>query len=389
MTTSITDWLRELDLGQYAALFSENEVDLQTLKTLSDADLKELGLPFGPRKRLRAALRQGRPFEQARSVESPEGERRQLTVLFCDLVGSTELTLRVDPELLETIMRKYEDTCAAYIGSYDGFIYRLLGDGILAFFGFPLAHEGEASRAIRAALEIVDAISEMEMPEVGRLKVRIGIATGIVVMAAGKHNVVGETISLAERLQGVAPPGGIVVSDRVYRLAGGEFDYETLGELKLKGIAGLTRAYRVLGVSAALSRFDAAIREKVSPLVGRAHEMEVLFGRWQSVNERRSGEAVLLSGEPGVGKSRIASALLERLEAQGVRSLWLQCSPFYVNSAFHPITANFERMLDFGGDESPESKLDKLEALIVQHHGLPVADVRFVAAMLSLPHEER
>src|SRR5262249_57780691 len=144
-------------------------------------------------------------------------------------------TLRVDPELLETIMRKYEDTCAACIGSYDGFIYRLLGDGILAFFGFPLAHEGEASRAIRAALEIVDAISELEMPEVGRLKVRIGIATGIVVMAAGKHNVVGETISLAERLQGVAPPGGIVVSHRVYRLARGAGEHATLGALETAG----------------------------------------------------------------------------------------------------------------------------------------------------------
>ena len=389
MTTSITEWLGELDLGQYAALFIDNEVDLQTLKVLSDADLKELGLPFGPRKRLLAALRQDHPAEPVMGVVTPEGERRQLTVLFCDLVGSTELALQVDPELLETIIQKYEDACEACIGRYDGYVYRLLGDGVLAFFGFPLAHEGEAARGIRAALEIVETISHLEVPAVGRLKVRIGIATGIVVVAPGKRNVIGETMNLAARLQGVAEPGGIVVSDRVYRLAGGEFDYENLGELDLKGIAAPTRAYRVVGVSAAVSRFDAAVRETVSPLVGRAHEMEVLLARWQSVRDQGTGQAVLLSGEPGFGKSRIASALLERLKAKGARSLRFQCSPFYVNSAFYPISANFERLLNFGRDESPDSKLDKLEALVVRHYGLPLGDVRLVAAMLSLPHEQR
>ena len=180
MTASISDWLKELDFGQYAALFVDNEVDLQTLKILGDGDLKELGLPFGPRKRLLAALRQGQPAETVKRAAAPGGERRQLTVLFCHLVGFTELTLGVDPQLLETIIREYEDACATCIGRYDGFIYRLLGDGILAFFGFPLAHEGEAARAIRAALEIVETISRLEVPEVGRLKVRIGIATGIV-----------------------------------------------------------------------------------------------------------------------------------------------------------------------------------------------------------------
>ena len=285
-------------------MFVDNEVDLQTLKILGDGDLKELGLPFGPRKRLLAALRQGQPAETVKRAAAPEGERRQLTVLFCDLVGFTELTLGVDPELLETIIREYEDACATCIGRYDGFIYRLLGDGILAFFGFPLAHEGEAARAIRAALEIVETISRLEVPEVGRLKVRIGIATGIVVVAAGKRNVVGETMNLAARLQAVAEPGGIVVSERVHRLAGGEFDYENLGQLDLKGIAAPTRAYRVLGVSAAVSRFDAAVREKVSPLVGRAREMELLLDRWRSVRDRGGVQAVLLSGEPGFGKSR-------------------------------------------------------------------------------------
>ena len=179
------------------------------------------------------------------------------------------------------------------------------------------------------------------------------------------------------------------MSERVYRLAGGEFDYENLGELNLKGIAAPTRAYRVVGVSAAVSRFDAAVRETMSPLVGRAHEMEVLLAHWQSVRDQRTGQAVLLSGEPGFGKSCIASALLERLKAEGARSLRFQCSPFYVNSAFYPIIANFERLLKFGRDELPDSKLDKLEALVVRDYGLPLGDVRLVAAMLSVPHEQR
>jgi class 3 adenylate cyclase/tetratricopeptide (TPR) repeat protein len=390
MSVSISDWLREIGLEQYAELFVRNDVDLPTLKVLTDDDLKELGLPFGPRKRVLAALRAGNASEPAQQAAStPEGERRQLTVLFCDLVGSTELTLRVDPELLETIIGNYEDACAACIDHYDGYVYRLLGDGVLAFFGFPLAHEGEAARAIRAGLEIVEAISRLEVPEIGRLKVRIGIATGIVVVAAGKRNVVGETMNLAARLQGVAAPGGIVVSERVYRLAGREFNYEDLGELDLKGIAVPTRAYGVLGVSTATSRFDATVREKVSLLVGRAEEMKTLLDRWQSVGDSGTGEAVLLSGEPGMGKSRIASALLERLGSEGVQSLRFQCSPFYINSAFYPIIANFERSLSFGRDEAPGSRLDKLEALIVNHYGMPAGDVRFLAAMLSLPHEER
>jgi class 3 adenylate cyclase len=303
------------------------------------------------------------------------------------LVGFTELTLRVDPESLETIIGKYEDACAACIGHYDGYVYRLLGDGVLAFFGFPLAHEGEAARAIRAGLEIVEAISRLEVPEIGRLKVRIGIATGIVVVAAGKRSP-----GLNDEPRGPAagsPAGGIVVSERAHRLAGGEFDYEDLGELDLKGIAVPTRAYGVLGVGTATSRFDATVREKGSLLVGRAEEMKTLLDRWQSVGDSGTGEAVMLSGEPGMGKSRIASALLERLGSEGVQSLRFQCSPFYINSAFHPLIANFERTLDFGRDEAPGARLDKLEALIVGHYGMPAGDVRFLAAMLSLPHEER
>jgi class 3 adenylate cyclase/tetratricopeptide (TPR) repeat protein len=390
MSGSFADWLQELGLSQYADLFIQNEVDVATLKILSDADLKELGLPFGPRKRVLAAVQGGGvPEAPSPAIAPAEGERRQLVVLFCDIVGFTELSQQVDPEVLRAIVRLYEDTCAVCIGHYDGYVYQRLGDGIIGFFGYPFAHEGEASRAIRAALEIVEALQDLNVPEVGRLRVRVGIDTGIVVVAQGERNVVGEPMNLAARLQGVARPGSVLVSDRVRRRAGGEFDYDDMGELELKGIAGTSRAAAVLGVSKAASRFEAAGHEKLSALVGRTHEMRILLDRWQSVAAQGRGEAVLLSGEAGLGKSRIVNALRTRLESKDANSLRFQCSPFYVNSAFFPIIANFERTLEFSRDEAAGARLDRLEKLIVGHYGLPRGDVRFVAAMLSLPFEER
>ena len=304
------------------------------------------------------------------------------------MVGFTELANRVDPEVLQRIIRSYEDACAVCITRYEGYVFQRLGDGIVAFFGYPLAHEGEAERAIHAGLEIIEALSRLDVPDAGHLAVRIGIATGLVVVSSAEKGAVGETMNLASRLQGIAQPGSIVVSERVHRLAGGSFDYEDLGEQTLKGIARPTHAYRILGVSEAASRFEAATQEGLTPLVGREQEIGLLLERWQLAQDGE-GQVVLLSGEPGIGKSRILSALRERLEAQGAQALRFQCSPYYVNSAFWPSIDNFERALKFGRDESPESKLDKLEALIVTHYGRPLADVRFIASMLSIPCEER
>ena len=401
---TITAWLSALGLSQYAEVFQANDIGPDLLESLTDQDLRDLGVQsLGHRKKLLKAIaassesEAGAPTSAPRihapSLASPpqssgEGERRQLTVMFCDMVGFTELANRVDPEVLQGIIRIYEDACAVCIIRYEGYVFQRLGDGIVAFFGYPLAHEGEAERAIHAGLEIIETLSRLAVPEVGHLAVRIGIATGVVVVSSVEKGAVGETMNLAARLQGVASPGSIVVSERVHRLASGTFDYEHLGEQTLKGIARPTHAYRILGVSEAASRFEAATQEGLTPLVGREQEIGLLLERW-ALAQDGEGQVVLLSGEPGIGKSRILSALRERLEAQGAETLGFQCSPYYINSAFWPSIDNFERALKFGRDEPPESKLDKLEALVVAHYGRPTEDVRFLAVMLSIPAEAR
>lgn len=405
--SDIRQWLTDLGLERFADAFEREELTPDNLPELSESDLKELGLPLGPRKTILKAieaLRTGGAISPPRSAgsdsskpsaeKSPapkdtlEGERRQLTVMFCDMVGFTELANRVDPEILQGIMRRYQDECAVCITRYEGYVYQKLGDGIVAFFGYPLAHEGEAERAIHAGLEIIAALSKLEVPDAGQLTVRIGIATGLVVVSSTETGAVGETMNVAARLQGIAEPGSIVVSERVHRLAGGSFEYRDLGEQELKGLAQPTRAYRVLGRGEATSRFDAATQTGLTPLVGREQELGLLLERW-ALAQDGEGQVVLLTGEPGIGKSRILSALRERLEGQGAQALRFQCSPYYVNSAFWPSIDNFERALKFGRDETPESKLDKLEALVVTHFGRPLTDVRFIASMLSIPCEER
>lgn len=394
------EWLQALGLEQYASLFLENEVDFATVQVLTDADLKELGLPFGPRKRILSAVADIKA-ERANETGSriarltpggtpavSDGERRQLTVLFCDMVGFTELAGRVDPEILRAVIRRYEDICAVCITRYEGYVFQRLGDGIVAFFGFPLAHEGEAERAVLAGLEIIDTLARTAIPHVGHLGVRIGIATGVVVVSAAERSAVGETMNLAARLQSIAEPGTIVVSEKVHRLAGGNFRYDDLGEKTLKGIATKSRAYAVLGASGIASRFEAATHNGMSPLVGREHEIETLLDRWREACGGH-GRLVMLNGEAGIGKSRMVSALSDHLEHLGADTMRFQCSPFHVNSAFHPSIDALERALHFGRDESTESKLDKLESLVVQRFGRPRDDVRFIADVLSIPTDGR
>ncbi|WP_218508866.1 AAA family ATPase [Variovorax sp. dw_308] len=399
--SNVRDWLDKHRLASIAETLEREQIDWDALLVLSAADLKDLGLPIGLRAKLAAALRTIRsdasasealadaPPEAADEGVADEGERRQLTAMFCDMVGFTELAGRVDPEVLRRIVHAYEDACAVCIARYEGYVFQLLGDGILAFFGYPLAHEGEAERAIHAGLEIIETLSRLEIPDAGRLAVRIGIATGVVVVSEAGKSAVGEAVNLAARLQAAAQPGSILVSQRVHRLAGGVFSYEDLGERAMKGIAQPVRVYGVVGVNEAASRFQAATQESgLTPLIGREQEIGLLLERW-ALARGGQGQVVVLSGEPGIGKSRILDTFRARAESEGAKALQFQCSPYYVNSAFWPSTHNFERGLKFARNESPASRLDKLESLMVGAYGRPLADVGFIASMMSIPCDDR
>src|SRR3954464_7513948 len=406
----VADWLRTLGLDQYEAAFRENGVDAEVLPTLTGEELKDIGVSLiRHRRRLLeaiATLQNDSALSQAAepsgdhpaSTSAEEavphaGERRQLTVMFCDLVGSTALGEKLDPEELRDLLHAYRTLCGDVIVRYGGFVARYVGDGILTYFGWPAAHEDDAERAVRAALEIVETVRRTSSTET--LSVRIGIATGPVVVGepAGVGEqaklAVGSTPNLAARLQGLAAADQIVIAASTRRLIGNAFDLSDLGEHELKGIAEPMHAWRVERVAATDSRFDAYHGlAGLTPLVGRDEEVDLLLRRWAQARDGE-GPVVLLGGEPGIGKSRILNMLRERLEAQGAQALRFQCSPYHVNSAFWPVIDNFERALKFGRDEAAEAKLDKLEALIVTHYGLPLADIRFVASILSLPCEER
>jgi class 3 adenylate cyclase/tetratricopeptide (TPR) repeat protein len=406
----VASWLRDLGLERYETAFRENAVSAEVLCLLTADDLKELGVAaVGHRRQLLAAiakLNEQRTAETVTPLVVPAaaskplreeamsgGERRQLTVMFCDLVGSTALSEKLDPEELRSLLHAYRTLCGDVIARYDGFVARYVGDGILTYFGWPTAHEEDAERAVRAALEIVSTVKRASTTE--NLSVRIGIATGPVVVgeAAGMGDqsklAVGSTPNLAARLQAPASADQIIIAASTRRLVGSVFELSDLGEHDLKGIAEPVHAWRVERALVTESRFDAnrGVGD-LTPLVGREGELELLLRRWSQTKDGE-GQVVLLSGEPGIGKSRILSTLRQRLEAQGVQALRFQCSPYYVNSAFWPIIDTFERALKFARDETTDSKLDKLEALIVTHYGRPRADVRFVASILSIPCEQR
>jgi class 3 adenylate cyclase/tetratricopeptide (TPR) repeat protein len=392
-------WLTDIGLEGHAGLFAQHEIDFDVITSLTEVDLQALGLPLGARRRLLQAVArldgQGAAITvlpPAASLATPAGDRRQLTVMFCDLVGSTALSEKLDPEDLRALLDDYRARCAEIITHYDGFVARYVGDGILIYFGWPKAHEEDAERALRAALEIVQAVQRTVFAE--PLAVRIGIATGPVVVGVQTELLdesklaVGSTPNLAARLQGLAAADQVVIASSTSRLVGKAFELLDMGEHELKGIAEPVHAWRVIAVSDLASRFETATRGLITPLVGREQEIALLLDRWQQGQEGE-GQVVILSGEPGIGKSRVLRELRLQLEARKVTTMRFQCSPYHVNSTLYPSIDNFNRALKFGRDESTDTKLDKLEALIVARYGRPLADVRFIAALLSVPCDER
>jgi class 3 adenylate cyclase len=399
---SISKWLLSLGLAQYARVFEDNGIDLEALALVSEDELEKLGVLLGHRKKLLKAIAEQSeatvaapsPDETALRLPTDTAERRQLTVMFCDLVGSTELSQKLDPEALRELMRCYQQSCGAVIEKYAGHVAQYLGDGLMTYFGWPRAHEDDAERAIRAGLEIVEAAKQIKTHE--SLHVRIGIATGPVVVGetgAGDASVpklaVGETPNVAARIQGLAGADQVMIGPDTRRLVGSTFALDDSGEHTLKGIVDPVRTWHVTGLATSESRFEATRGEgNLTPLVGRELELGLLMERWQLAQDGE-GQVVLLSGEPGIGKSRILSALSERLKSEDANAMRFQCSPYYINSAFWPSIDNFERALKFARDELPESKLDKLESLVVGHYQRPLTDVRFIASMLSIPCDER
>jgi class 3 adenylate cyclase/tetratricopeptide (TPR) repeat protein len=413
-TMDVTEWLWSLGLAQYAPAFEQNHIGPELLSELTADDLKDLGIAsVGHRRAILAAIAglRARPAVAADvSVPDPAAgsaaERRQLTVMFCDLVGSTALAARLDPEELREVIGAYHRCVAAAVRRFDGLVAKYMGDGVLVYFGYPRAHEDDAERAVRAGLDTVVAVGVLDAPAIpgtpalgersgDRLQVRIGIATGLVVVGdligegeAQERGVVGETPNLAARLQALAEPGSVMIAPATRRLIGDRFRLQALGRHEVKGLAEPVEAWAVAGVSASEGRFEAVRSGGLTGFVGRDYELGLLIDRWNLAQDGE-GQVVLLSGEPGIGKSRIVSELRGRLEAQHATSLRLHCSPYFVNSAFYPIIDNLERALRFARDDTAERKLDKLEALIVGQYGRPREDLRFIAAMLSIPCDER
>jgi class 3 adenylate cyclase len=395
----IADWLRGLGLEKYAPAFDENAINWDVLSGLTADDLKEIGVAaVGDRRRLLAAIAALGPLPNpplpglvpgitGEGRVGVEAERRQLTVMFCDLVGSTPLSTRYDPEDLREIVGAYHRCVADTVGRFGGFVAKYMGDGVLIYFGYPEAHEDDAERAVRAGLAVIDAIGRLAAPE--PLSLRLGIASGLVVVgdligagAAQERGVVGETPNLAARLQALARPGTLVVAESTRRQIGTLFEIEDLGPQPLAGFAEPQRAWRVVGESGVVSRFE-ALRSRTTPLVGRDEELDLLSRRWQQA-KLGEGRVVLVSGEPGLGKSRLTAAIAERVEAEPHTRLRWFCSPHHQDSALYPTIVQLERAAGFAREDSPDEKLAKLGALLAPGAGR-ADELALVAELLSLP----
>jgi class 3 adenylate cyclase len=400
----IADWLKMLGMSEYAERFAENAIDFSVLPDLTDQDLEKLGVLLGHRRKLLRAIANLENIEKsapavavaaaapAAPLPLDSAERRQVTVMFSDLVGSTALSARMDPEDLREVISAYQQCVAETVRRFGGFVAKYMGDGVLVYFGYPQAHEDDAERAVRAGLELIAAVTGLKSP--ASLQTRVGIATGLVVVGdlvgsgeAQERGIVGETPNLAARLQGIAEPNTVVIAEATRKLLGDLFELEDLGAKDLKGIAGPVRAWAALRASSAEGRFDALHASGLTVLVGREEELELLLRRWSKA-KTGEGQVVLLSGEAGIGKSRLTAALLERLASEPHTRLRYFCSPQHTDSAFYPIISQMERAAALARDDAPPTKLDKLDALLAQS-ATSAQDAALFADMLSLPNDGR
>lgn len=402
--TEIQKWLFDNGFERFAELFEANEIDAEVLVDLSDDDLKELGIAMGPRKKLLKAILANEQVIEARSGSSnnqasqapvkfttsaKEAERRQLTVLFVDLVGSSTLAGELDPEEMRDVITGYQNAVAGVVTRFDGYVAKYMGDGVLCYFGWPNAHEDDAERAVRAALEIVLSVTAMRTPEGEALAARAGIATGLVVVgdligegAAQEEAVVGETPNIAARLQALADPGQVVIAETTKLLLGDVFVLTDLGAHELRGISGKSSAYVVDMERPVESRFEARSSADISAMVGRDQELALMMERWRQARQSE-GQLVLLTGEAGIGKSRITRAMIDSVAQEEHIRLSYQCSPYHVDSSLYPVIQQLTFVTGIKRSDSNDEKLDKLEAVLVNEKPA------LIAALLGLQTEER
>ena len=405
MEQAIADWLQALGLERYAEAFIAEDIDLKSLPLLTDADLQGLGVTLGHRRLILAELAKARrrdPATAATAVEiasavqasiaaaSPSSaERRLVSVLFCDMVGSTEIARKLDPEDMRLLLRSYQDRVAGVVARYGGHLAQYLGDGVMAFFGWPRAFEDQAERAVRAGLEAIEAIRAIEDRSVGRIYSRIAVATGEVVVGdlseAGRLEgaIAGETPNLAARLQKCAEPDQLLISDATRQLIGDVFDTISHDVHDLEGFAPGVGAHRILGVRDSESRFDATRTGRLTRFVGRQSELALVLEKWE-LARNGEGQAVLISGEAGIGKSRLVRAVREQA-ANGPHEHWqLQCSPYHSSSALFPVIQSLSRVLRIAMNDGPPDRIDKLERFL-RRGGRDVAPAMPVLAdLLSL-----
>jgi class 3 adenylate cyclase/tetratricopeptide (TPR) repeat protein len=403
MQQTIAAWLQSLGLGQYADTFLEHAIDLNVLADISDRDLEKMGVLLGHRRRILRAVAQD-PDITARAkpirAEAPrisEAERRHLTVLFCDLLGSTALSARHDPEDMHEIIRAFQDACAGIVARYDGFVAKFMGDGVLVYFGYPRAHEGDAERAVRAGLDMSVAIARLSAPDGTPLRARIGIATGLVVVgevvgqgSSQEQAVVGDAPNLAARLQQLAEPGAVVIAESTRKLLGRRFELRDIGVQAVKGLADPVAASVVVSVARFETRFESERAIGLSVFVGREPEAAILSERWD-LARKGEGQAVLVSGEAGIGKSRFIAQFAHHLPRASHRVLRYQCSPFHTTSALHPFIEQIRRTADIEENGAVPLQLDRLEATVAGSisQAAKGAIVPLFADLLSIPVDGR
>ena len=388
---NIANWLTGLGLEKYGPVFADAEIDFEALPQLSEDDLKELGLPLGPRRKIASAIARLSDAATPQAGAPAEAERRHLTVMFVDLVGSTALAQRLDPEDLREVITAYQNSVAGVVARFDGFVAKFMGDGVLCYFGWPRANEDDAERAVRAGLAIIAAVTALKNSTSAALATRIGVATGVVIVGdligqgpTQEAAVVGETPNLAARLQTLARPNQLVLAQETRSLLGSLFELEDLGAHELKGISEPVAAYAVTRESARSSRFEARQTGTLTPIVGREQELGLMLERWRQAASG-AGQMIVVSGEAGIGKSRITQALIDTIEQAGHARMTFQCSPYHSDSAFHPIIQHMVQGAGFQPEDASEARLDKLERM----HGVNVGNFALLAALLGLDASQR